>query len=521
MTGLMRDEPSAMTPPTQATVIATHVSGTPFLDNLLRSFRGYDRYPIFVVINQYVPGQKAIFEAIVSRFPELPITLLTLEQNAFEFGGLYAAMTQTDVDEFFLLSHSCEIVDLGIFEVMFDTYRGRSVACFPGGKGDGIFWNAHIGKYRRPVLEAIDFARFMPRNIYEATVRSEFYFTMLYHHRDPSSVLLHPPGTSDVSFVEKYGRLRMRMAIPELLKWKTHWTIEMLFDDFPRGDRRGYLRARADDVLRKARRLVRRGLKKLRSVPALPKKFLPFGWGWHPNYYRWLWTRLREPALGGKPTRERMRFLRYSPAAVRFFSTAGETHLVTHDLDERSLVLDVGGFVGEWTQAIVERYGCRVMIFEPMPRYCREIARRFGDNPNVVVRECGLSDRSAEVRMQDSFMGSSVFGRNPQVAARMEDVADLFAELGDQQVDLIKINIEGGEYALLERMLEKDLLVRCRKIIVQFHDQYHRRRDAAAWRASIIARMEKTHVPVFQYPFVWEGWEARAASHESEGGQSI
>lgn len=506
----------AMPRATQAIVIATHVSGTAFLENLLASFRGYDRYPILVVINQYVPGQKAVFDRIVGAFPGLPITVLTLEQNAFEFGGLLAAVEQTDYDEFFLLSHSCEIVDTRVFDVAFETHRGRSVACFPMRKRDGVLWNAHIGKYRREVLQAMHFRRFMPRNIYEATVRSEFRFTTNYHRSDPGAVLLHPLDTTQVSFVEKFGRLRMKMTIPELIKWKTHWTIGMLFEDYPEGDRLGYLRARTDDLLRPVRRIARVNLAKVRATAALPRRFVPSGWGWHPHYYRWLWRRLREPALGGKPIRERMRFLRYSPAAVSFFADGGDKQLVTHDLDEGSLVLDVGGFVGDWTERIVERYGCQVMVFEPMPKYSLQIARRFEGRPNVVVRECGLSDRSAVLRMQDNFMGSSQFGAHPTVSVRMQDVAELFDELGDRQVDLIKINIEGGEYALLERMLEKDLVVRCRKIMVQFHDQYHPRRKAAAWRASLIARIEKTHAPVFQYPFVWEGWEARAVHAREE-----
>jgi len=503
----------AMTGGTQAIVIATHVSGTQFLENLLRSFRGYARYPILVVANEYRPEQKDVFARIVAAFPELPIRLLTLQQNAFEFGGLYAAFEQTDFDEFFLLPHSCEILDPRVFEVVFETHRGRSVACFPATTGRQIltliFWNAHVGKYRRQVLEAVDFMRFMPRNIYEATQRSEFQFTKFYHRADPSTVMLHPPGSADVSFVEKYGRLRMRMAIPELIKWKTHWTVGMLFDDFPAGDRRGYWRARAHHVLRRARRAGTRGLRMLRVAPFEAARFAASGGGWHPHYYRWLWTRLRDPSLGGPLIRKQMRFLRYSPAAVRFTAGNGPEQLLAHDLDRDSLVLDVGGFVGDWTADIVERYGSRVLVFEPIPRYCEQIGRRFEGSPNVIVRECGLSHRSEVLRMQDNFMGSSVFGPNPNVTVQMKDVAEVFEDIGDERVDLIKINIEGGEYALLERMIEKNLLVRCRKIMVQFHDRYHPRREAAARRASIVAEIEKTHAPVFQYPFVWEAWEAR------------
>lgn len=38
------------------------------------------------------------------------------------------------------------------------------------------------------------------------------------------------------------------------------------------------------------------------------------------------------------------------------------------------------------------------------------------------------------------------------------------------RIDLIKINIEGGEYELLDRLIETDLIKQIENIQVQFHD---------------------------------------------------
>jgi hypothetical protein len=88
----------------------------------------------------------------------------------------------------------------------------------------------------------------------------------------------------------------------------------------------------------------------------------------------------------------------------------------------------------------------------------------------------------------------------------MRDVASVFDELGERDVDLMRINIEGGEYKVLERMLEQDLLKKCRKLMVQFHEQWPSRRESGPWRQSLVERIELTHKPEFKYEFVWESW---------------
>jgi hypothetical protein len=92
-----------------------------------------------------------------------------LKSNSFEFGGLLYAYDETQYDNFFLLSHSCQIVDPKVFEIAFEEYRDRSAAFFLQQPRPNVaFWESHIGKYRREALAALDFKRFQPRNIFEA-----------------------------------------------------------------------------------------------------------------------------------------------------------------------------------------------------------------------------------------------------------------------------------------------------------------------------------------------------------------
>ena len=101
--------------------------------------------------------------------------------------------------------------------------------------------------------------------------------------------------------------------------------------------------------------------------------------------------------------------------------------------------------------------------------------------------------------------GSSFFRVNRKSAeARQEDISAFFREHQIQHVDLMKINIEGGEYDVLERMIETGLVQDVRNIQVQFHDFVP---QAKSRMNEIQDKLKSTHFLTYQYEFVWENWE--------------
>jgi hypothetical protein len=89
----------------------------------------------------------------------------------------------------------------------------------------------------------------------------------------------------------------------------------------------------------------------------------------------------------------------------------------------------------------------------------------------------------------------------------MRDITEVLRELQISSIDLVKINIEGGEYALLPRMLSTGIVNRCTDIQVQFHKTFP---EAARLRDQIRARLLNTHVLTYDYTFVWENWHRRS-----------
>lgn len=197
------------------------------------------------------------------------------------------------------------------------------------------------------------------------------------------------------------------------------------------------------------------------------------------------------------------------PEMARWRADDGEHLRLQYPLAETSIVLDVGGYEGQWASDIYGRYRCTVHVFEPVPVFADRIEARFAANPDVVVHPYGLADRSGDVTMTLDADRSSV-GRPGahSTTAHLEEAATAFAELGLDRADLVKINIEGGEYDLLEHLVDTGWIGRLDHLQIQFHRDV----DNVEGRiASVRARLEATHVLDWRYELIWESWHRRGA----------
>jgi FkbM family methyltransferase len=178
-----------------------------------------------------------------------------------------------------------------------------------------------------------------------------------------------------------------------------------------------------------------------------------------------------------------------------------------YDLNETSVVVDAGGYRGQWTSDINAKFNCRVFCFEPIRRFSDQIARRFERNRLVSVHPIGLASGDAKATISHREDASSVFAGTPQEEIELRDAVRCFADLEIERIDLIKINIEGGEYDLLERLIESGFVVKIKNIQVQFHDFVP---DAIGRAERIRERLRQTHEITYRFDFVWENWRRKS-----------
>ncbi len=67
----------------------------------------------------------------------------------------------------------------------------------------------------------------------------------------------------------------------------------------------------------------------------------------------------------------------------------------------------------------------------------------------------------------------------------------------------MEINIEGGEYEVLPRLIDVGMVKDIDRLQIQFHSFVD---NAAARREDIQSKLAKTHEMVWCYDFVWECW---------------
>jgi FkbM family methyltransferase len=178
-----------------------------------------------------------------------------------------------------------------------------------------------------------------------------------------------------------------------------------------------------------------------------------------------------------------------------------------YDLGPDSVVLDVGGFEGQWASDLVAMYGCHIHVFEPVPEYAERISRRFAKNPLVTVHADGLAPAGGTVLLDVSGDTSSHARAGTAAAATVRatlvGAQGVIEGLPGGRADLMKVNIEGAEYDLLDHLVATGVIERIRDLQVQFHIFVP---DAEARMASLHEALARTHRPTYQYPFLWENW---------------
>jgi FkbM family methyltransferase len=187
-----------------------------------------------------------------------------------------------------------------------------------------------------------------------------------------------------------------------------------------------------------------------------------------------------------------------------------DTLRIDYPLASTSVVFDVGGYQGDFAARIRARFGCHVHLFEPLPRFYRHCLGRFAGDPAVACHHFGLGDREAYLEMRDDADASGAFNPasadKPLERVRIRPFGSVFAESGASRIDLLKVNIEGGEFPLLENLISTGLISKVEHLQVQFHNFVP---DAVASRDRLRRLLSLTHSEQWNYPFIWESWKRR------------
>ena len=192
-----------------------------------------------------------------------------------------------------------------------------------------------------------------------------------------------------------------------------------------------------------------------------------------PLYLLWHYTqrtpfrcRLRggpEISLRPKPSHD------YQTALEIFFERIYEC-----DLDPSSVrrIIDLGGNVGYSCLFWCEKYpNASVLTFEPHPTHCRLLEwhvekNGYANRVKLVAAAAGVREGAANLTDEDD--GSAIV-QDASANSMGVRVADVFQTIPDGPIDVLKMDIEGSEYAILADPRFEALAARTDRVLLEWH----------------------------------------------------
>lgn len=177
---------------------------------------------------------------------------------------------------------------------------------------------------------------------------------------------------------------------------------------------------------------------------------------------------------------------------------------INYNLNRNSIVFDVGGYKGDWSKKIFQKHECNLYVFEPVDIFYTGIKNRFKKNKKIKVYNFGLFSKNLTTRISFDNDSSSVYKENKSSKdIKLVKASEFLSSMNFKQIDLIKINIEGSEYELMNNLIDSGWIEKTKNIQIQFHDFIS---DSKKKREAIHKKLLKTHVLTYNYDFVWENW---------------
>lgn len=140
-------------------------------------------------------------------------------------------------------------------------------------------------------------------------------------------------------------------------------------------------------------------------------------------------------------------------------------------LSRTGKVIDLGMNKGDFATAMRDRYGCVVAGLEANP----SLAKATSGLSGIVCKNAAISGTDGFVEFfvnEENSEASKIISSPSRSVETMTvpsvSLSSFFREIGTEEVDLLKVDIEGAELDLIEKT-DPDDLRRCAQITIEFH----------------------------------------------------
>ncbi len=161
-----------------------------------------------------------------------------------------------------------------------------------------------------------------------------------------------------------------------------------------------------------------------------------------------------------------------------------ENSQIVKNLNSESVCIDCGANIGRVSE-IMAKTGAKVYAFEPNPLCMEKLEKVCAKYKNIELIKKGVAAQNMKLKLyHNDFVkyDQEVFSQSSSIYASKENVnaanyteiecVDLceFIENLGVKVDILKMDIEGAEFEILDKMITKKIYQKVKIILVETHD---------------------------------------------------
>ena len=176
--------------------------------------------------------------------------------------------------------------------------------------------------------------------------------------------------------------------------------------------------------------------------------------------------------------------------------------VATDYINENSIVYSFG--VGQdisFDEDIIKNYNCEVFAFDPTPKSITWIQDQKLPQ-NFKFYEWGISHKTDTdffyFPTNPDFVSGSIVeqsnvSKDHKIEVKLKTLQDTMNRLGHTKLDVLKMDIEGAEYGVLDQILNSNIEIG--QILVEFHDRFFT--DGKQKTMDILSKLRKHDYLIF------------------------
>jgi FkbM family methyltransferase len=162
----------------------------------------------------------------------------------------------------------------------------------------------------------------------------------------------------------------------------------------------------------------------------------------------------------------------------RHGSAYGGWVIMKDSLSHRSIVLSAGlGQDISFDESVIAKYGCAIEGYDPAPRALACFAGRDMP-PGFTWHQVGWAAREGVMAFHEPYRADWISGtilegtrghEKSSIQVPVRDAGTLIAEVARPHVDVVKMDIEGAEYDVIDRLIATGAIAFVRQLLVEYH----------------------------------------------------